>query len=378
MKIPRAVTAAVIAAALVAVLALVFPWPRGFAGHPSGDAKLAREVADHVAGGYRHAGAFARFGPGIDPVFAGYGADEHTTFEIGSLTKTFTAALFADALKRREVRAGDTLGDIFAELRGSATGSLTLEQLAEQQTGFPQAADRVRPQHLLLAALRLDPYVDELPQVLAHAADTQPDPGHYAYSNLGVALLGQALAKKAGTSYPQLVQQRLLDPLQMTETSVPERHSDLPAGSPHGYTASGLPAGAWTLGALAPAGSIRSTAHDMAIWMSATAAGTAPGADAVKARASAGGSPGHESRIGYTWMHTDGVTWHNGGTGGYRSWAGFDDAGRGLVVLSDTSVSVDGAMKLVGPEQPDAAEQADEAKQPDAASATGDAAEGER
>ncbi|MYM19348.1 serine hydrolase [Brevibacterium sp. 5221] len=335
----RGMLAAALALALVAACALAFPWPRGFRGAPAGDESLARSVQAALPAGYRHSGAFALVKDGSSPRFGGFGADEHTVFEIGSVTKTFTAALFADAVRRGEVRAAQRLGSIFPELRDAPAGELTLEQLAEQQTGFPRRADAAPLGQLPRTLARLDPCTKDLAGVLAHAARTEPDPGHYAYSNLGVALLGQAVARAAHTDYPALVRARLLEPLGMTETTVPMRPADLPAGSPHGYTAAGLPAGPWTLGALAPAGSIRSTAHDMALWVAAMADGTAPGAAAAKERADADDG----AKIGYVWMHTDGLTWHNGATGGYRSWAGFDAHGRGLVVLTDSAVSVDEA-----------------------------------
>jgi hypothetical protein len=66
--------------------------------------------------------------------------------------------------------------------------------------------------------------------------------------------------------------------------------------------------------------------------------GTAPGVDATRPRAGIGG----DGRIGFAWTATDGITGHNGQTGGYASWVGFDrEAGRAVVVLNGSSVSVD-------------------------------------
>jgi len=48
-------------------------------------------------------------------------------------------------------------------------------------------------------------------------------------------------------------------------------------------------------------------------------------------------------RIGLAWMTTDkGIVWHNGGTGGYRSFIGFTADGRhGVVILTNTATQVD-------------------------------------
>src|SRR5699024_8609076 len=100
---PRRRIAALVAAALTSVvLSATAPWPRGFQGTPPGDAALMSEVAQALGGGHWQHVAAARI-DGDEVTFAGTGADEHTEFEIGSITKTFTAALFADAIDRGEI-----------------------------------------------------------------------------------------------------------------------------------------------------------------------------------------------------------------------------------------------------------------------------------
>jgi serine-type D-Ala-D-Ala carboxypeptidase/endopeptidase len=49
------------------------------------------------------------------------------------------------------------------------------------------------------------------------------------------------------------------------------------------------------------------------------------------------------NRIGLAWITTDnGVVWHNGQTGGYRSFLGFTANGRqGVVILSNTAADAD-------------------------------------
>ena len=339
----RRVVAAAVAAASVIGLAAFTPWERGLTAAPTGDGQLAAELQPFLDSGYMRDVSAAAIEPDGTVRFTGWGADEHDRFEIGSITKTFTAALLADAIDRGELTATTTLGEVFAELAGTSAGALTMEQLATQHTGLPKSADRAPLLQMWRAYLRLDPYREDLDSLLERTQDLDTDPGAYVYSNTGVALLGHAVAQAAGTAYPQLVHDRLLEPLGMDETIVPEMPADLPSDAPAGFTNSGLRTGPWTLGAEAPSGSIRSTAHDMAIWLRAVAEGEAPGAEAVAPRADLadGGA------IGYAWHVSplDGteVTWHNGGTGGYRSYAGFTAEGRAIVVLSNTETSVDAA-----------------------------------
>ena len=339
----RRVVAAGVAVASMLALAAFTPWERGLTTAPSGDAHLAAELEPFLDSGYMRAVSAAAIEPDGTVSFTGWGADEHDRFEIGSITKTFTAALLSDAIERGELTAETTLGEVFAELAGTSAGDLTMEQLATQHTGLPKSADSAPLTQLWKVYLRLDPYVEDLPSLLERAQDFDTAPGTYVYSNTGVALLGHAVARAAGTEYPQLVHERLLEPLGMEETIVPESRADLPPDAPTGFTNSGMRTGPWTLGASAPAGSIRSTAHDMAIWMQAVADGDAPGADAVEPRSELEGG----GSIGYAWHITplDGtdITWHNGGTGGYRSYAGHSPDGRAVVVLSNTETSVDAA-----------------------------------
>ena len=88
----------------------------------------------------------------------------------------------------------------------------------------------------------------------------------------------------------------------------------------------------------APAGAVRSTLDDMVVYARAQLDGTAPGVDATEERADI-----PNGRIGYAWHITsDGMTWHNGMTGGFAAWLSFDrDTDRAVVVLSDSAISVD-------------------------------------
>ncbi|WP_180957567.1 serine hydrolase, partial [Brevibacterium aurantiacum] len=129
---------AVIAATVTAaVLAAITPWPRGFQGTPTGDAELMAELEDalasqhwqHVAAA-RIVGDGGRYGVGAVR-FAATGADEHTEFEIGAITKAFAAALYAEAIDGGEVEADPRLGEVWPELEGNVA-EVTLESIAMQ------------------------------------------------------------------------------------------------------------------------------------------------------------------------------------------------------------------------------------------------------
>ncbi|MEU4603824.1 serine hydrolase [Kribbella sp. NPDC023972] len=95
--------------------------------------------------------------------------------------------------------------------------------------------------------------------------------------------------------------------------------------------------------AVGPAGGIRASIRDMARLTAALLDGSAPGTAALDPVAN---FSGRAARIGAAWITLEHdhrlVTWHNGGTGGFRTWLGLDRSARTAVVLmSATSTSVD-------------------------------------
>jgi CubicO group peptidase (beta-lactamase class C family) len=117
-----------------------------------------------------------------------------------------------------------------------------------------------------------------------------------------------------------------------------------------GYDASLQPVSAWDLPTLAGAGALRSTANDLLTLLSAelgyTKSSLAPAMAAMLTVRRPTGQPGLEIALGWHVLTKDGreIVWHNGGTGGYRSFLAFDrEGGVGVVVLSnaETAAGVD-------------------------------------
>ncbi|HLZ45079.1 MAG TPA: serine hydrolase [Gemmatimonadales bacterium] len=277
------------------------------------------------------------------------GVDSNAVFEIGSITKTFTASILADMVSRGEVRLDDPVetylppGDS-VRIPSRNGKKITLVDLATQSSGLPRLPSNMAPRD------SSNPYADySVQQLYAFLSGyTLPrDIGStYEYSNLGMGLLGHALARKAGMSYETLVTRRVLAPLGMNETAIsltPALRSRLAPG--HDVDGNVVPN--WDLPTLAGAGALRSTTRDMLTYLAAnldtTTALERAMRDAHTPRREAG-SP--NMRIGLAWhiLSRPGgsIVWHNGGTGGYRTFTGFDPARRiGVVVLSNVNSSVD-------------------------------------
>jgi CubicO group peptidase (beta-lactamase class C family) len=169
------------------------------------------------------------------------------------------------------------------------------------------------------------------------------DPGAlFEYSNFGVGLLGHALSASCGQTYEEMERKRVWEPLKMTRTAI----TLTPWMSKHlarGHDDKGAVVKNWDVPTFAGAGAIRSTTVDMLKFASANLhpeRGRLQEAMAFahEARSSAGGP---NTSIGLNWLiakrPTSSIIWHNGGTGGYRTFLGLDPAKRTAVVVMTNS-----------------------------------------
>lgn len=290
------------------------------------DTEVKALIAKRVAQDPRLIGLVIAVSQGSDQAVVGWGRlgaagtpapDGDTVFEIGSVTKVFTARLLADLADRRLAKLDDPAESLLPKggsLPRSASGqTFTLRQLAEHSSGLPRLPDNLAP------ADPADPYVDYTEARLdaflkAHVLSREPGEKS-EYSNLGYGLLGHLLALKSGGDYASLIQNRIAGALGMARTA-----AAWSGPMAQGHDLSGDPVPHWTLGALAGAYVIRSSGNDLLKFLAAEAAKT--------------GKP-----LGW---QDEGFFWHNGQTGGFHSFVGFDRAsGRRVVVLSNTAADIE-------------------------------------
>ncbi len=261
-------------------------------------------------------------------------------FEAGSITKAFTGTLLADMVLHGEVALDDPVAKYLPgwTLPSYNGQPITLLDLATHSSGLPTLPDNFRPTD------PDDPYIgyteSQLIDFLKGYRLTRAPGVTYAYSNLGMALLGVALAKRAGTSYETLLRTRILDPLGMHDShlSLVQSQQAL-AATPH--TTDLRPTKPWHLELFAAAGGIHSTAPDLlkfadALRDTTTGPIARAMAFAIRPRRPFRGA----DSIGLAWhhLHLNGadIVWHNGGTGGFRSFLGADvKTHRAVVVLAN-------------------------------------------
>ena len=312
---------------------------------PARIAKVAQQYADAgvypamvvvmVDGGHAQVAGFGKLADGRAP-------DGDTVFEIGSVTKTFTALLLAREVEAKTVSLDTPVATLLPDFKiPSRHGKpITLGLLAEQFSGLPRLPGNLQPADLG------NPYADygrdRLKAFLAGYMLPRDPGAAYEYSNLGFGLLGEALAQHAKLSYGELLQREVLAPLGM-QSSGAELTSAMRARLAPGHDEEGGVARHWHWDVLAGAGTLLSTGDDMSRYLQANMGLLkTPLAAAMRLAHEPRRDIGGGDRIGLAWMthHTaqGDVIWHNGETGGYSSFIGFtSDGRRGVAILTNAT-----------------------------------------
>ncbi len=257
----------------------------------------------------------------------------NSRFEIGSITKTFTATLFADMIIRHEVDPNDPIEKFFptgTKVPSYGGRSITLADLATQTSGLPRMPTNFVSVH------SDDPYDYDETKLLAFLGTytlLRAPGATYEYSNLGFGLLGTLLARRLGVDYATAIQSRILQPLGMRDTAISSVGTTI--ATVPGHDADGDPVSNWHFAALAGAGAIVSTPNDMLRFARANLEAPQGVLGAAMALAQRPLRQAGGRRIGYAWMtDPDGIVWHNGGTGGFRTFLGLDREHRRAVFVA--------------------------------------------
>lgn len=259
--------------------------------------------------------------------------DEDFYFQIGSVTKTMTGLLIADAVIRGETSLGATLDSILGADAGHCA-DLTLLDLVTQHSGLPRLPPNLRDERMDPQ----DPYSSYTEADLIEALQLVDRPTQkYGYSNFGFMLLGLLVERISGSNYHELVKTRVFEPLGMSKAmcGTPPEDQRLP-----GYQ--GPSQTPWWTTQLPGAGGIATTIKDLSLYVAAHLTCPEPMASTIELalRQHAVGPP----VMGLGWLHEGGGHWHNGGTGGFRSFVALHQptkAGIALLANSHDAESID-------------------------------------
>ena len=262
-------------------------------------------------------------------------------FEIGSITKVFTATLLSIFVNEQKLKLDDSIQD-YLDFKINSETDITFKELANHTSGLPRL-----PSNMLNLLSYLfkhpNPYRDYNKEKLADYLTkkvklSQKSGVNYEYSNLGAGILGFELASISKSSYESLLQEKIFTRYKM-ESSTSKREniqSELVKGlKPNGKTTSN-----WDFDVLAGAGAILSTVEDLSKFALAQL-------DNANNELTLTQKPtfkvNDNMQVGLGWhilkTKNDGeLIWHNGGTGGYRSSMALDlDNNNGVIILSNVS-----------------------------------------
>jgi len=285
--------------------------------------------------------------------------DGNSVFEIGSISKVFTATALSVLVQQGKVSLDDPVQKYLpasVHVPSRDGKQITLGSLSEQNSGLPRMPSNFHP------ANNANPYVDYGTQQLyefLNGYQLTRDPGaEFEYSNVGVGLLGHALTRATGQSYEALERSLVWAPLDMTHTAItltPWMKSHLALG----HDEQGSVVSNWDLDALAGAGAIRSTMNDMLKFADANLHPERGPLERAMAFAHQVRAKAGNMGIGLNWLSlyagADTIVWHNGGTGGYRTFIGLLPSRKmAVVVLTNTggTGADDIGMHLLSPSLP--------------------------
>lgn len=271
--------------------------------------------------------------------------NDRTVFEIGSMSKIFTALLLADMVAKGDVSLDDPAEKYLpagAKMPERNGRKITLRDLSNQHSGLPRLPSNMpfgNPE---------DPYSDYTEKMMLDFLGgyqlTRDIGSQFEYSNLGVGLLGYLLGRAGHSDYETMIARRITGPLRMRDTAI-TLSADQKARFAQGHDQYMRPTGPWSLPTLAGAGAIRSTIADMLIFVGAALDPKSPLAPAMKLATAERWPLGASGMsIGLGWIINQPETgretlFHNGGTGGFRAAMVLEPArGSAVVVLTNASV----------------------------------------
>lgn len=267
---------------------------------------------------------------------------EDTIFEIGSITKVFTTLALVDMMNKGKVQLDDPIekylpGVKIPELDGK---KITLRHLATHTSGMPRL-----PENFDLED-RSNPYanysLENLYEFLNQHVLQRAPGAQFEYSNVGMGLLGHILPLVANKSYEELIFDTISSKLAMENTGIivtPQMQKRFAEGHQSDQKVKH-----WDFQqSMVGCGSLRSSIKDMSQFLAANMGLlSSPISNLLRQCQEQQYEPIPQMGVGLGWMlnqcDTDTkIIWHNGGTGGFRSYLGFDPIRqKGVVILANS------------------------------------------
>ncbi len=260
-------------------------------------------------------------------------------FEIGSITKVFTATILARLINEKKIKPGATANHYF-NFRFKDRSRIRLTDLASHTAGLPRL-----PSNFVTDTFDPDnPYVNYAPEdletYLKNDLQLLSQPGTtYAYSNTGAGLLGYTLGLSQKSTYSKLLQELIFDQYGMSGSYTSQSHTGSPSRLVKGMNEEGKEVPNWDFDALAGAGCVLSSVEDLVKFALAQ---FDPSHKELELTRTPAFTINDNMKIAWGWHLVTSresgreYIWHNGGTGGYSSCMVLDvERKNGIIILSN-------------------------------------------
>ena len=254
-------------------------------------------------------------------------------YEIGSITKVFTASVLASLVQENELGLKEEINSYF-DFQFNNGRKITFESLSNHTSGLPRL-----PENLDLSLTR-NPYESygkkELEVYLKDLMGQKKDTITYAYSNLGAGLLGYTLGLSQNTTFQILLQKRIFDKYGMDQSYTSSEN--LGDRLIQGLDIQGKEVPNWDFDVMFGGGGMISSTEDLSKFVSAQF--NSKNLE-LKLTRQATHQLNQNSSVGLGWhiltsKNKINTYWHNGGTGGYSSCIVLNvDQEKAVIVLSN-------------------------------------------
>ncbi|MEZ4982959.1 MAG: serine hydrolase domain-containing protein [Saprospiraceae bacterium] len=286
--------------------------------------------------------------------------NDHALFEIGSITKTFTAALIFKLAEENKINIEDPIQQYLPVTLKNAyyqDSTIKIRHLLQHTSGLSNG-----PSSFTLPYLKALIFSPKNPNrnfkakhYYKYLKDFELDylPGKtWDYNNCGYGLLGTFIEKTSQKSWAEIVQKELFEPLKMN-SSYFEINRTNKSNFVKGITAKGKKAKPWEMDFINPAGAIKSTLNDMLKYTEAALHPHTSGLDFMESMQNFPGDTikmtesklwkGNAMATGW-WLNLEDANqpffWHGGASGGYTAFIGFNqEKQKAVVILSNISSS---------------------------------------
>jgi len=264
--------------------------------------------------------------------------NHQSVFEIGSISKVFTASLLSIFALEKKINLEDEIQDYFG-FTIKTNSKITFKELANHTSGLPKLPSNLN----LFSVDKNNPYKDydseKLVEYLKDEIELKQKPGiKHEYSNLGAGILGYVLAEISKSTYENLLQERIFTKYEMHNSTT--KRNKIKIKIVNGLNPKGKITTNWDFDALAGGGAILSTTEDLSKFALAQF-------DKENKELTLTQKPtfkvNEKMSIGLGWhilnrTNQNEVIWHNGGTGGYTSSMALDVKNKsGIIILSNVS-----------------------------------------